>query len=875
MSFTCTKIVYLTIKDAGPIPSENCIKYVNCCGEIIRICGFGVGENIPLTGDCYKIFEPIEEINLSIINISYDFKSECECTSITPFPTPTPTKKPINPLPTSKCSCSVTKLNIDNYYLKESKDNDDRNLNGVVFFDVLLCEQKIYSTIDIRLPGDYSFCREENSLKTNLYYYFRNQKIEVDIVNFETECCYDTLPTFGITLKPTPTPTLRFNPTATFQPTPKSTDIFFTPIFTFQPTLLPQSPTPTPTPTKSQLTPTSTPVLTPCVCKKSFVTVTTQDLLVASGNTLNPQWQNTIFISIFNCFNQIEFIPISSAGTYEICNRFMYYPTDRNRYFYYKNNVPVKQVSKELLDIVNTIQCCTLTGSTPTPLPTAPINEECGCYNISYYCNSSSTQYPCYIELYDCRLDRFVVLQAGVKGSYNTQYKKCTYLSTLKMWEDTVLTDVSYITGCTYCDSVVPTPTPTPTSACGCYRVQYAENIVAYTGNCFFEYYDCNGIKLTGSTQGINTNPVYVCAQQNTIRTINCNGLMFTNLLSTNCDCLPTPTPTVSPTKSSENLTPTPTPLPSKTLTPLLTQPTPLPTTSPQPTFGCVCVKVKFRISDVYNPFFTYKDCREKIITITGYNYNDIIICANLSTIVTNRFYDLEFLNKSCTSLSDCLNLVTPTPTKRLQPTPTPTPSRSISITIPSVTLSFPTPTIGLTSTPLPTDGISTVTPIPTFNPTFTPFPTTTPLPTYGCSCAIVRFVITDSFGPYFRYDDCQGNSNILYGYYYSGVTVCINESTILTNQRYYLEYLNRSCNSLSDCLSSTTSTPTPSNTLTPTLTPTPSKTPTPTPTPSKTLTPTPTSTSLIIGPTKTPKQTPYPTRTPKKTPLPTLGIPV
>lgn len=874
MSSSCTKIVYLTIKDAGPIPSENCIRYVNCCGEIIRICGFGDGENIPLIGDCYKIFEPIEEINLSIINISYDFKSECDCTSITPLPTPTPTKKFTDfPSPTPKCSCRITNINVDPYYLELANENSDYNLNGVVFFDVLLCGQKTYTTIDIRLPGNHTYCRDENSIKNNLYYYFRNEKIEIiDIIGFDDGCCDEILPEITPTALPTTTP--RFNPTPTKTPSPSPTNnITLTPLPTLSPTLT-IGPTPTPTPTK-------TPEPTPCLCKKSFVTVTAQDLLVASGNTLNPQWQNTIFISILNCFegNQNQFIPISSPGTYEICNRYMNYPTDRNRFFYYKNNDPVKQVSRGFLNIVNTTQCCTVTGTTP-PFPTAPMNEECGCYNISYYCNSNSMSHPCYYELYDCRINKFVVNYAGVLGTYNRQLKRCFYLSTLKTWADTVFTDIEYITGCSSCDIVVPTPTPTPTSACGCYRVQYAENIVPYTGNCFFEYYNCNGTKLTGSTQGINTNPVYVCAQQNSIRTINCNGLMFTNLLSTNCDCLPTPTPTVSPTKSNLNLTLTPTPSPSRTLTPTLTGSTPFPTTTPAPTYGCSCVKVKFRIIDIMGPlgpFFRYKDCRNNTITITGYNYNDITICANISTIETNQLYNLEYLNKSCSSVSDCLNLITPTPTKRLSPTPTPTPTSTFSITLPVVTPPFPTQTLGPILTPFPTDQVVTIQPLPTLSPTLTPAPTFTPLPTFGCSCAFVRFSIIDSINPYFKYNDCQGNYIILSDFYYTGLTICVNESTIKTNRSYTLQYLNKSCNSVNDCFSSVTLTPTRTPIPTNTPTPTPSKSPTPTktPSPSPTRTQTPTPSPSPLRPTATPKQTPYPTRKPKPTPLPTLGIPI
>jgi hypothetical protein len=216
------------------------------------------------------------------------------------------------------------------------------------------------------------------------------------------------------------------------------------------------------------------------------------------------------------------------------------------------------------------------------------------------------------------------------------------------------------------------------------------------------------------------------------------------------CSCYiaPTPTPSVTPTKTATpSLTKTPTPTPTKTVTPSIT--TTLTPTSTNPNsllcssnvsaifIDCIGSATPFFIDCVgtSDPFFI--DC-------SGSSQNLFIEC-EISTQefiiecqVTTQNYFLEcdvntipyFLNCESsfqTFFLECIGnfeYLTPTPTSTVTLTPTLTPTTTLTPTISLTPTQTITPTTTTTNTPTVT---RTKTPTPTVTRTKTPTPTITP----------------------------------------------------------------------------------------------------------------------------------------------------
>ena len=166
----------------------------------------------------------------------------------------------------------------------------------------------------------------------------------------ELECNTPT-PTTTVTATLTPTPTVTKTPTATPTKTPGS------------------SATPTITPTKTK-TPTPTP--TTCSCFYFNVTVSSNEILISTGNTGgNAIYNNKVIINYVNCNQQSSTTIYSSAGTYtnSICvgspyTPFVYFSYWQNNFEYSCGGNPCNSTFS------NTFSCCVDPTPTPTVTPT-------------------------------------------------------------------------------------------------------------------------------------------------------------------------------------------------------------------------------------------------------------------------------------------------------------------------------------------------------------------------------------------------------------------------------------------------------------------------------------------------------------------------
>ena len=242
-------------------------------------------------------------------NVGVSF-SICSYGQVSPTPTPTPT-----PTPASLCEVQgqVSFVMLDEVFtctsVKVLVDCANTNIEYYVVNDLLFNGIPIQTgvTMSVIINGEslcVTYVRDDENISSN-----SNVNSIIQIYGGCGSCVppQSPSPTPTPTTTPTPTitPTKTSTPTPTITPTKTSTP---TPTKTLTPTPTKTS-TPTPTPTNTSTptpTETPTPTVTPsgCICTSEQCTcllIDTNFQVLATGNTVNPDLNNKIFITYKNC----------------------------------------------------------------------------------------------------------------------------------------------------------------------------------------------------------------------------------------------------------------------------------------------------------------------------------------------------------------------------------------------------------------------------------------------------------------------------------------------------------------------------------------------------------------------------------------------